>query len=122
MREDEHAKVLEEEKYPTLDELRDSTAIESTNSLDLVGLKQLKQQREEEEEKSLPLRKKRTILEECAESILNEARNHSDGQETNEEVPEPQIVYHVKRLAEFCLLYTSPSPRDMRRSRMPSSA
>ena len=23
---------------------------------------------------------------------------------------------------EFCLLYTSPSPRDMRRSRMPSSA
>ena len=101
MREDEHAKVLEEEKYPTLDELRDSTAIESTNSLDLVGLKQLKQQREEEEEKSLPLRKKRTILEECAESILNEARNHNDGQETNEEVPEPQIVYHVKRLAEL---------------------
>ena len=25
-------------------------------------------------------------------------------------------------LATFCLLYTSPSPRDMRRSRMPSSA
>ena len=24
--------------------------------------------------------------------------------------------------AEHCLLYTSPSPRDMRRSRMPSSA
>ncbi|GAB5831573.1 hypothetical protein JMUB7528_28580 [Staphylococcus aureus] len=23
---------------------------------------------------------------------------------------------------DFCLLYTSPSPRDMRRSRMPSSA
>ena len=23
---------------------------------------------------------------------------------------------------QFCLLYTSPSPRDMRRSRMPSSA
>ena len=76
MTEDEHAKVLEEEKYPTLDELRDSTAIESTNSLDLVGLKQLKQEKEEEEEKSLPLRKKKTILEECAESILNEARNH----------------------------------------------
>ena len=27
--------------------------------------------------------------------------------------------YHV---AKTCLLYTSPSPRDMRRSRMPSSA
>ena len=25
-------------------------------------------------------------------------------------------------LADTCLLYTSPSPRDMRRSRMPSSA
>ena len=25
-------------------------------------------------------------------------------------------------LANLCLLYTSPSPRDMRRSRMPSSA
>ena len=25
-------------------------------------------------------------------------------------------------LSEICLLYTSPSPRDMRRSRMPSSA
>ena len=25
-------------------------------------------------------------------------------------------------LASICLLYTSPSPRDMRRSRMPSSA
>ena len=31
---------------------------------------------------------------------------------------------HLKRTIEYyiCLLYTSPSPRDMRRSRMPSSA
>ena len=28
----------------------------------------------------------------------------------------------LSKLAELCLLYTSPSPRDMRRSRMPSSA
>ena len=28
----------------------------------------------------------------------------------------------VDALIEGCLLYTSPSPRDMRRSRMPSSA
>ena len=27
-----------------------------------------------------------------------------------------------KRLINFCLLYTSPSPRDRTRSRMPSSA
>ena len=34
-------------------------------------------------------------------------------------------IKEVKELADIlkdCLLYTSPSPRDMRRSRMPSSA
>ena len=29
---------------------------------------------------------------------------------------------YLNELPCFCLLYTSPSPRDMRRSRMPSSA
>ena len=38
-----------------------------------------------------------------------------------------EIVCSVRNLTEnelskICLLYTSPSPRDMRRSRMPSSA
>ena len=28
----------------------------------------------------------------------------------------------LQRTGKFCLLYTSPSPRDLRRSRMPSSA
>ena len=28
----------------------------------------------------------------------------------------------IDNLDKICLLYTSPSPRDMRRSRMPSSA
>ena len=28
----------------------------------------------------------------------------------------------IRKEGEICLLYTSPSPRDMRRSRMPSSA
>ena len=32
------------------------------------------------------------------------------------ETPDPDMTLHN------CLLYTSPSPRDMRRSRMPSSA
>ena len=30
--------------------------------------------------------------------------------------------YVAEAMLESCLLYTSPSPRDMRRSRMPSSA
>ena len=34
-----------------------------------------------------------------------------------------QVIEKVKALVErFCLLYTSPSPRDRTRSRMPSSA
>ena len=32
------------------------------------------------------------------------------------------IFYKRKYLSEFCLLYTSPSPRDRQKSRMPSSA
>ena len=32
------------------------------------------------------------------------------------------VSYAVKKLANLCLLYTSPSPRDRTRSRMPSSA
>ena len=31
-------------------------------------------------------------------------------------------IYNTGRLAGTCLLYTSPSPRDRTRSRMPSSA
>ena len=33
-----------------------------------------------------------------------------------------RINAEVRNLGYTCLLYTSPSPRDMRRSRMPSSA
>ena len=33
-----------------------------------------------------------------------------------------EISTNIKRLMDFCLLYTSPSPRDRQKSRMPSSA
>ena len=33
-----------------------------------------------------------------------------------------EILLHLPLLCEDCLLYTSPSPRDKRQSRMPSSA
>ena len=32
------------------------------------------------------------------------------------------LAYNVTRLGGTCLLYTSPSPRDVEESRMPSSA
>ena len=34
----------------------------------------------------------------------------------------PEGGYQVERDLSYCLLYTSPSPRDRTRSRMPSSA
>ena len=36
--------------------------------------------------------------------------------------PTQTVEYYDKALSNFCLLYTSPSPRDKRQSRMPSSA
>ncbi|MDS0022469.1 hypothetical protein PTZ61_27960, partial [Enterobacter hormaechei subsp. steigerwaltii] len=35
---------------------------------------------------------------------------------------EKQDIKMLNEMNNTCLLYTSPSPRDMRRSRMPSSA
>ena len=52
-----------------------------------------------------------------AVSLVDEIQDHLEGSfEKAGDVPTSKdaIVY--------CLLYTSPSPRDMRRSRMPSSA
>ena len=40
---------------------------------------------------------------------------------TQKELSENEVEWNVKQLY-FCLLYTSPSPRDRTRSRMPSSA
>ena len=35
---------------------------------------------------------------------------------------EKKSIVLRKKIVEFCLLYTSPSPRDREKSRMPSSA
>ena len=40
----------------------------------------------------------------------------------NGALPAPGLLRDSLRLLEACLLYTSPSPRDRTRSRMPSSA
>ena len=45
---------------------------------------------------------------------------HSDDKFTKEIAGYPGVFAHG--MLSICLLYTSPSPRDMRRSRMPSSA
>ena len=45
-------------------------------------------------------------------------RMHSRGRSEEEGVP----LDYLKQLYDNCLLYTSPSPRDKRQSRMPSSA
>ena len=40
----------------------------------------------------------------------------------SQEFCDEEIKYETGPQAEFCLLYTSPSPRDRQKSRMPSSA
>ena len=35
---------------------------------------------------------------------------------------DPRSLYHIKNNSYPCLLYTSPSPRDRQKSRMPSPA
>ena len=44
------------------------------------------------------------------------------GQATDIEIHANEVLSLKKRLNEICLLYTSPSPRDLSTSRMPSSA
>ena len=48
--------------------------------------------------------------------VLN-THSDNDGEWTNEEAR-----HLLTELSQICLLYTSPSPRDRTRSRMPSSA
>ena len=48
------------------------------------------------------------------ENLFHEQRRHWDGREFDE--------YIITTEGVGCLLYTSPSPRDKRQSRMPSSA
>ena len=51
------------------------------------------------------------------EQIINAFINH-----TSEVKGRYGLSIRGGALYSYCLLYTSPSPRDMRRSRMPSSA
>ena len=59
-----------------------------------------------------PLDKNRLLIEDLWESVLRE------------ECPDDQAerLIQLKELSYSCLLYTSPSPRDPKTSRMPSSA
>ena len=45
-----------------------------------------------------------------------------DSVTVTEAEPEPITNEHIKVASNYCLLYTSQSPRDVEESRMPSSA
>ena len=74
------------------------------------------------------MRKKRTVQ----MSIFDLYSEHEIGKELKaisdylDDHPEfldwVEVDLHVKEVFDVCLLYTSPSPRDRTRSRMPSSA
>ena len=57
-------------------------------------------------------------------AILGAMRGEDDQEfnMTRTVLSDPVLTQKVLRLANSCLLYTSPSPRDRQKSRMPSSA
>ena len=55
------------------------------------------------------------------ESSKNTIENIAKKESINEEKTDIKKI-HVVKSGDTCLLYTSPSPRDLYRSRMPSSA
>ena len=57
-----------------------------------------------------------------AEAFLDAAVTMGDSQEDITTIMVHSIVYNRMQKNNLCLLYTSPSPRDRTRSRMPSSA
>ena len=50
------------------------------------------------------------------------SKNNSDYISMYEKNAVKEMMTEMKKLAKDCLLYTSPSPRDLSTSRMPSSA
>ena len=56
------------------------------------------------------------------EKVVKLGGIYLEGQVTSVEVQEAGSVYVAQDEKGSCLLYTSPSPRDRQKSRMPSSA
>ena len=65
-----------------------------------------------------------SLLESCFDQSREEFRVHNQlsVEQMNEMESHEGVQIALRRSAESCLLYTSPSPRDRISSRMPSSA
>ena len=61
-----------------------------------------------------------TVEAEVYESLMTS--NINEKYLPGHEIPTLDSTMELSDLTDTCLLYTSPSPRDIRRSRMPSSA
>ena len=76
------------------------------------------------------IRVRELVIEVCKRNNVEILRGHVSRDHVHLFVSVPphsavsKLVQYLKGKSsyKFCLLYTSPSPRDMRRSRMPSSA
>ena len=68
------------------------------------------------------LRKQKGYSQEQLAERLNVSRQAVSKWESDNGYPEMESLIILSDLFECCLLYTSPSPRDRQKSRMPSSA
>ena len=67
------------------------------------------------------LQRKRSFTKE--ESKIRKEKQNKDAEDIERKKHERRVdVRKIYRIQDFCLLYTSPSPRDATLSRMPSSA
>ena len=70
-----------------------------------------------------PFRSRDTELEIArGQRLINSLSEELEGLDDTKAEDIEQIKYIGEAIADICLLYTSPSPRDLSTSRMPSSA
>ena len=65
---------------------------------------------------------KKTNPDELKIGLVSVSDRASSGVYQDEGIPALQVSAEVNQACSACLLYTSPSPRDVEESRMPSSA
>ena len=109
--------MIEECSEPTV-EVSDIEMIEVSNTTEVISMIELP-----EKTKNTDTTENKAVSSEIVTSITI-SEQHDDSKEIKvlEQQPTSEVKPEAFSYLQGCLLYTSPSPRDRTRSRMPSSA